>query len=85
MTTWSPQGRLFQVEYAMEAVKQGSAAAGLQVTCAAAAALTPLRLLVHGLMLWGRIRGLACLMVLLCPTACCIQGARQMHWGCVAL
>lgn len=29
VTTWSPQGRLFQVEYAMEAVKQGSAAAGL--------------------------------------------------------
>ncbi|KAI8469700.1 MAG: nucleophile aminohydrolase [Monoraphidium minutum] len=29
VTTWSPQGRLFQVEYAMEAVKQGSAAVGL--------------------------------------------------------
>jgi hypothetical protein len=27
--TWSPQGRLFQVEYAMEAVKQGSASVGL--------------------------------------------------------
>lgn len=27
-TTWSPQGRLFQVEYAMEAVKQGSAVVG---------------------------------------------------------
>jgi len=31
VTTWSPQGRLFQVEYAMEAVKQGSAAVGLTV------------------------------------------------------
>ena len=30
VTTWSPQGRLFQVEYAMEAVKQGSAAIGLR-------------------------------------------------------
>lgn len=30
VTTWSPQGRLFQVEYAMEAVKQGSAAVGLK-------------------------------------------------------
>ena len=29
VTTWSPQGRLFQVEYAMEAVKQGSACVGL--------------------------------------------------------
>ena len=28
--TWSPQGRLFQVEYAMEAVKQGSAVVGLK-------------------------------------------------------
>ncbi len=27
--TWSPQGRLYQVEYAMEAVKQGSASVGL--------------------------------------------------------
>lgn len=30
MTTWSPQGRLHQVEYAMEAVKQGSATVGLK-------------------------------------------------------
>ncbi|KAH8328157.1 hypothetical protein KR067_004632 [Drosophila pandora] len=29
-TVWSPQGRLFQVEYAMEAVKQGSATVGLK-------------------------------------------------------
>jgi len=30
VTTWSPQGRLHQVEYAMEAVKQGSATVGLK-------------------------------------------------------
>jgi len=29
-TTWSPQGRIFQVEYAMEAVKQGSVCVGLK-------------------------------------------------------
>ena len=28
--TWSPQGKLFQVEYAMEAVKQGSICHGLK-------------------------------------------------------
>jgi len=30
VTTWSPAGRLHQVEYAMEAVKHGSACAGLR-------------------------------------------------------
>ena len=30
VTTWSPQGRLFQVEYAVEAVKQGSPVVGLK-------------------------------------------------------
>ncbi|KAJ3037963.1 Proteasome subunit alpha 1 [Rhizophlyctis rosea] len=30
ITTWSPQGRIHQIEYAMEAVKQGSAAVGLR-------------------------------------------------------
>ena len=30
ITTWSPQGRLHQVEYAMEAVKQGSATVGMK-------------------------------------------------------
>ena len=29
-TTWSPQGKLFQVEYAMEAVKQGSICLGIR-------------------------------------------------------
>lgn len=28
--TWSPQGRLFQIEYAMEAIKQGSLCVGLK-------------------------------------------------------
>lgn len=28
--TWSPQGRIFQVEYAIEAVKQGSVAVGIK-------------------------------------------------------
>jgi len=30
ITTWSPQGRIHQVEYAMEAVKQGSASVGVK-------------------------------------------------------
>ncbi|KAI9012485.1 nucleophile aminohydrolase [Phycomyces nitens] len=30
VSTWSPQGRIHQVEYAVEAVKQGSAAIGLK-------------------------------------------------------
>jgi 20S proteasome subunit alpha 6 len=30
VTTWSPAGRIHQIEYAMEAVKQGSAAIGLK-------------------------------------------------------
>lgn len=30
VTTWSPAGRLHQVEYAIEAVKQGSAAVGIK-------------------------------------------------------
>lgn len=30
VTVWSPAGRLHQVEYAMEAVKQGSATVGLK-------------------------------------------------------
>ena len=36
MTVWSPQGRLHQVEYAMEAVKLGSATVGLKNTTHAA-------------------------------------------------
>ena len=39
VTTWSPQGRIFQIEYAMEAVKQGSAAVGLKVWLAAVCAV----------------------------------------------
>src|SRR3990167_2785405 len=30
ITTWSPQGRIFQIEYAMNAVTQGSAVIGLR-------------------------------------------------------
>lgn len=30
MTVWSPQGRIHQVEYAMEAVKLGTATVGLK-------------------------------------------------------
>jgi 20S proteasome subunit alpha 6 len=30
ITVWSPQGRIFQIEYALEAVKQGSACVGLK-------------------------------------------------------
>eukprot|EP01116_Phalansterium_solitarium_P016554 TRINITY_DN3864_c0_g1_i4.p1 TRINITY_DN3864_c0_g1~~TRINITY_DN3864_c0_g1_i4.p1 ORF type:complete len:228 (+),score=52.45 TRINITY_DN3864_c0_g1_i4:166-849(+) len=30
ISTWSPQGRIFQIEYSMEAVKQGSASVGLK-------------------------------------------------------
>ncbi len=29
-STWSPQGRIFQIDYAMEAVKQGSVSIGLR-------------------------------------------------------
>ena len=32
VVTWSPQGRIHQIEYAMEAVKQGSAVVGLKVS-----------------------------------------------------
>lgn len=41
VTTWSPQGRLYQLEYAMEAVKQGSATVGVKnkSDCAVLAAL----------------------------------------------
>eukprot|EP00211_Chloroparvula_japonica_P014850 CAMPEP_0119118944 /NCGR_PEP_ID=MMETSP1310-20130426/652_1 /TAXON_ID=464262 /ORGANISM="Genus nov. species nov., Strain RCC2339" /LENGTH=244 /DNA_ID=CAMNT_0007108345 /DNA_START=95 /DNA_END=829 /DNA_ORIENTATION=+ len=30
ITTWSPQGRIYQIEYAMEAVKQGSTCVGVR-------------------------------------------------------
>lgn len=40
MTVWSPQGRIHQVEYAMEAVKQGSATIGFN-------SKTPLWLWLH--------------------------------------
>ena len=36
VVTWSPQGRIHQIEYAMEAVKQGAAAVGLKVRAATA-------------------------------------------------
>lgn len=40
VTVWSPQGRLHQIEYAMEAVKQGSAVVGMKnATHAAIAAV----------------------------------------------
>jgi len=32
VTLWSPAGRIHQIEYAMEAVKQGSAAVGARVS-----------------------------------------------------
>ena len=35
VNTFSPEGRLFQVEYAMEAVKQGSACLGIRSNNAA--------------------------------------------------
>ncbi len=40
--TWSPQGRIHQIEYAMEAVKQGAAAVGLRVS--ASTSIPPHRL-----------------------------------------
>ena len=40
VVTWSPQGRIHQIEYAMEAVKQGSAAVGLKVGAALASCST---------------------------------------------
>ena len=30
VTVWSPQGRIHQIEYAMEAVKQGAATVGIK-------------------------------------------------------
>eukprot|EP00216_Chloropicon_sp_CCMP2111_P004423 CAMPEP_0198242306 /NCGR_PEP_ID=MMETSP1446-20131203/14707_1 /TAXON_ID=1461542 ORGANISM="Unidentified sp, Strain CCMP2111" /NCGR_SAMPLE_ID=MMETSP1446 /ASSEMBLY_ACC=CAM_ASM_001112 /LENGTH=51 /DNA_ID=CAMNT_0043925695 /DNA_START=47 /DNA_END=199 /DNA_ORIENTATION=+ len=30
VTTWNPQGRIFQIEYAMEAVKQGGCTVGVR-------------------------------------------------------
>ena len=40
VTTWSPQGRLFQLEYAAEAVNQGSAIVGITgKTCGVLAAV----------------------------------------------
>lgn len=77
VTTWSPQGRIFQIEYAMEAVKQGSAAVGLKVrpsgfflqASALLSLLALLSLFVDGC---RRRRGVAAASGLLMPAPCTV-------------
>ena len=55
-TTWSPQGRIHQIEYAMEAVKQGSATVGIKSkTHAVLVALKVISFAVHTIEYTGPI------------------------------
>ena len=57
VTTWSPQGRIFQIEYAAEAVKQGAVCVGIcskEHVVLAALKVTDHYLVICGIMLNDR-------------------------------